>query len=1333
MIGTRLTDRYEIVSELGRGGMGVVYLARDPLLDRDVAVKLIPPGFLDDAAAERFRREARAVARLDHPGIIGIHDFGVHGSSLFYVMPLVRGHNLRDAINERKLSLADIVTIGQQVAEALDYSHAAGIIHRDVKPENVMITRDADGGIRARVTDFGLAIGNHDHRLTGSGVLIGTLAYLAPEQISRGTVDSRTDLWALGMMLYELITGSPAFSGDTPSMLYLIAHDRPRPPRTLGIDIPAELDALVMQCLEKDPSRRPERARDIAALLRRCAKKLRDSDALFMPHQTTVRIVARPISPLVGRGREFALLQTQLNEAKSHCRFVLIGGAAGSGKTRLVEELERLAAARNTAILHGTVTSVDESLPYAGLCRVIEEYFRARGSAPSPLDDLASDLVGTFPVLSEVPELKSIAAAPKAINERNAIFDLLARAWLRIAADRPLVIILEDLHFAEVSIDALEYIVQRLASTGVLLVGVYRSDEVARGHPLARLIADQRVPFTHIDLAPFTRDEHRQLVEMLLESNRVDAAVIDRTFDATEGNARFATELIRSLIESGDLVLGSSGIWRMAVDITISTNLLPATIHQAVARRLERIPERQRTLLATASVIGRTFDLRDVESLLDDDVQSVDDDVEVLIRGAFLVEERRGRGDRLAFTSGVVRDVIYSELPRRKRRELHRRHAEAVESRNLTNLERVYPELVHHYAAGDVPKKAIAFGLQHARASLASFSSGDAINAARTALEFIDEEPDRAAEARLLLGEALHMSGETLGALSEIDTAARLFDRQGDAAAACIASTAAAEMAWQRQKSDETRRWVEKGIAFARAANDTTHLLRLLSLGTAAANVRGDRELAQRYSAEAAALQPQPRTQVVESQRSGTLQVPFEYPVESIDPTTGTTTWHNELITLIFETLTRVDNEGRIVPLLAESFVAERDGRAHRFRLRDGIRFHDGRPLTARDVKFSLDRVVRRAWPAAAQLLSGIRNVQIVSDLEGLIELEQPHAAFAAVLTYPVLAIVPEGTEAVGADWQHGAAGTGPFRLVRFEPQRRLELEANPHYWRAGLPRVERMIVTLGVPSDEIVSRFVAGRYPLAVALTGNSYMRLRQDPDVGSRTAATALFGTLFVGFNARNGPLSDKRLRQQLLAAVDVPSLVQQRLGPTVIVATSLVPPGLLGHNPARRPPPETTHIQRPRTKLRGVLYTTFASAYQDVAQDLAAAFQRSGVDVELSSSRDPMSRDDVDLLFRRWVADFPDADGFMNGLLNSSGGIIGHACGSPELDALIRRGRFETDPTLRSDIYREIDDILMREALVLPLFHEQMSCFARPEVEGFAVRRFFPFFPFEQMSVR
>jgi serine/threonine-protein kinase len=146
VIGKKLHDRYEIVAELGRGGMGVVYRARDPLLNREVAIKLIPPSQLTPDAEQRFQREAQLVAQMDHPAIVSIYDFGRHEDSLFFVMSLVQGTNLRGFLRDNSM-LGDVLDVGIQVAEALDYSHARGVVHRDIKPENIMVSReDAAGG-----------------------------------------------------------------------------------------------------------------------------------------------------------------------------------------------------------------------------------------------------------------------------------------------------------------------------------------------------------------------------------------------------------------------------------------------------------------------------------------------------------------------------------------------------------------------------------------------------------------------------------------------------------------------------------------------------------------------------------------------------------------------------------------------------------------------------------------------------------------------------------------------------------------------------------------------------------------------------------------------------------------------------------------------------------------------------------------------------------------------------------------------------------------------------------------------------------------------------------
>src|SRR5512143_2810708 len=179
-IGTRLGNRYELLSELGRGGMGVVYRGKDPLLSREVAIKLITPEHLSPESEERFQREAQVVAQMDHPSIVPIHDFGRHEGSLFFVMPVVQGTTLRRLIREGALTLGDVLDVGIQVASALDYSHARGIVHRDIKPENLMIEREAGGSVRVRVMDFGLARSDAENRLTKTGTLVGTVSYFAP-------------------------------------------------------------------------------------------------------------------------------------------------------------------------------------------------------------------------------------------------------------------------------------------------------------------------------------------------------------------------------------------------------------------------------------------------------------------------------------------------------------------------------------------------------------------------------------------------------------------------------------------------------------------------------------------------------------------------------------------------------------------------------------------------------------------------------------------------------------------------------------------------------------------------------------------------------------------------------------------------------------------------------------------------------------------------------------------------------------------------------------------------------------------------------------------------
>ena len=297
--------RYEVVRELGKGAMGIVYLAKDPLIGRLVALKTIRIGAHadDDETKEfqqRFIREAQAAGILNHPAIVTVHDIGrdEDTDTSFIAMEFVEGQNLKEVLSQgRALSFEQIADIIAQVGEALDFAHAKGIVHRDVKPANVILLE----GNRAKITDFGIAkIASGAANLTSTGQFLGTPNYMAPEQIKGAPVDGRTDIFALGICLYECLTRRKPFGGDSlTSISYKIVHEPFPPLHEINPQIPEGYEEIVANCLQKDPTKRYQRARDLSTALRmvlRGEKPTRPPDPMLAEETVVTRAAAERAS-----------------------------------------------------------------------------------------------------------------------------------------------------------------------------------------------------------------------------------------------------------------------------------------------------------------------------------------------------------------------------------------------------------------------------------------------------------------------------------------------------------------------------------------------------------------------------------------------------------------------------------------------------------------------------------------------------------------------------------------------------------------------------------------------------------------------------------------------------------------------------------------------------------------------------------------------------------------------------------------------------------------------------------------------------------------------------
>ena len=795
-IRTAVAGRYEIQREIGQGAFATVYLARDLRHDRSVAFKVLNADPTSETGELRFLREIRLLAKLQHPNILPLIDSGHVEAMLYYVMPYVTG-GLRERIHrERQMPLEAALSIARDSADALAYAHEQGIIHRDIKPENILLSAGhpiiADFGV-ARAIDIA---GVRQLTRTGMGSP-GTPAYMSPEQLMGDKeVDRRTDIYSLGCVLYEMLTGKPPFAGKDG----FVKRFTEAPPFASGArkNLPEELDSIIAKALARDPQDRYTAAQDFAQALSRMehlpGPLVRSAHRTFAPSDVrsaltqlsaklepsgTARISATPEHRSVGRERERNELRSAFDSAAGGRGLLFcVAGEPGIGKTTLVDDfLSELGAHdRSSLVARGRCSErLAGTEAYLPLLETLDALLL--GTAGEQVSRLMKQFAPTWYLqvaavsIDDSSERQALASVQAGSQERmkrevSMFFEELSRLG-------PLVLFFDDLHWADVStVDVLAYLAARFSSMGLLILVTYRPSEL--------LLANH--PFSQLKLDLQSRGVCRELMLEFLSARDVERFLalefpgneFPTTFAAlihakTEGSPLFMTDLLRYLRTSGTLA-NDQGRWILVESVPILAKQLPESIRGMIQRKIAQLSEEDRRLLATASVQGYEFDSAIVATITSSDAGDIEERLETLERVYGFVRRAREHdlpdgtlNVRYRFVHVLYQNTLYDSLTPTRRSNLSLAVAQALVEHYGARSGEMAVDLALLFETARHWKSAVDHLLIAARNASRVFANEEAISLARRGLELIEHLPDTEDRGRQEM--YLHMSlGLPLGA-----------------------------------------------------------------------------------------------------------------------------------------------------------------------------------------------------------------------------------------------------------------------------------------------------------------------------------------------------------------------------------------------------------------------------------------------------------------------------------------------------------------------------------------------------------------------------------------
>ena len=772
----------ELRQRLGAGGAGTVFRAFDPVAQAEVALKILhPEACAHETSRVRFLREFRAIAKLKHPGCLSVLEEGRVGDLYYYTMELIQGGDL-DAYRGSPMPV--IIELLHQIASALAHIHSHRIVHRDLKPANILVEQRG-GQPHIKLADFGIAkLMDLDHSMTRTGMIIGTVGYMAPEQIRGEEVDPRTDLYALGCIAHELCAGQPPFVHPKGIFEVLRGHlEVPAPSlRSRSPEAPEALDELVDRLLAKEPAARPQSALAVVDAL----SALRGQAPLeAQPTQERApSFVFRPA--MVGRARERAALLEAIERMHSQGSSAaskppvaaLLCAPAGMGKSRLIDALIKDLQVRHTRVISASVESDPDALfaPFGKIEALVAQALLHAPSAQDGADWGAETLQpGVSPQDLRAQRLHEALAAsgqalalaptdaysPAALDPdraRRQRAQALVERLRELSLAQPVVLILEDLH--QMKPGAMAYLKDMLLALMEPAARRFALVLTARPGQHRQQVA-QMVPedaLTSVDLHPLSPDEIEALLGQMLGQAQ-DVSLLERLVSQvlaqTEGNPLFVQAYLQNIVEQRALKRTREG-WTF--EITKDTDsILPRSMAQVLTERLSMLDERTFAVLRAASAVGRVFDYALLRPLVEVSEGELLDALDEALRN-WIIRSIPGPKHLDVYTFDHARfvDVLYEDMSPSRRRSLHERIGQVLEQRPDTSAQ----ILAGHFARGEDATKARRYLTLAGQEALQAHDHALALTHFSAALELLDETID---EPRDVLLEAIADAHAALG------------------------------------------------------------------------------------------------------------------------------------------------------------------------------------------------------------------------------------------------------------------------------------------------------------------------------------------------------------------------------------------------------------------------------------------------------------------------------------------------------------------------------------------------------------------------------------------